>query len=39
MNIEFIAEGRFAERNVAFEEVAEPRFAMEVAKEVGYKVP
>ena len=33
------AEGRFAERNVAFEEVADPRFAIEVAKELGYKVP
>jgi len=32
------AEGRFTERNVAFEEVAEPRFAIEVAKELGYKV-
>jgi NitT/TauT family transport system substrate-binding protein len=32
------AEGRFAERNVAYEEVAEPRFAIEVAKELGYKV-
>jgi NitT/TauT family transport system substrate-binding protein len=33
------AEGRFADRNVAYEEVAEPRFAIEVAKELGYKVP
>jgi ABC-type nitrate/sulfonate/bicarbonate transport system substrate-binding protein len=32
-------EGRFAERNIAYEEVAEPRFAIEVAKELGYKVP
>ena len=32
------AEGRFADRNVAYEEVAEPRFAVEVAKELGYKV-
>jgi len=33
------AEGRFADRNVAYEEVAEPRFAIEVARELGYKVP
>jgi hypothetical protein len=33
------AEGRFAERNIAYEEVAEPRFAIEVAKELGYKLP
>ena len=33
------AEGRFTDRNIAFEEVAEPRFAIEVAKELGYKVP
>ena len=33
------AEGRFADRNIAYEEVAEPRFAIEVAKELGYKVP
>lgn len=33
------AEGRFANRNIAYEEVAEPRFAIEVAKELGYKVP
>jgi len=33
------AEGRFTDRNVSFEEVAEPRFAIEVAKELGYKVP
>ena len=32
------AEGRFADRSVAYEEVAEPRFAIEVAKELGYKV-
>ena len=32
------AEGRFADRNVAYEEVAEPRFTIEVAKELGYKV-
>jgi len=31
------AEGRFADRNIAYEEVAEPRFAIEVAKELGYK--
>jgi len=33
------AEGRFADRNIAFEDVAEPRFAIEVARELGYKVP
>jgi len=32
------AEGRFADRNIAFEEVADPRFAIEVAKELGYQV-
>ncbi len=31
------AEGRFTERNVGFEEVADPRFAIDVAKELGYK--
>jgi hypothetical protein len=29
------ADGRFADRNIAYEEVAEPRFAIEVAKELG----
>jgi ABC-type nitrate/sulfonate/bicarbonate transport system substrate-binding protein len=33
------SEGRFTERNIAYEEIAEPRFAIEVAKELGYKVP
>jgi NitT/TauT family transport system substrate-binding protein len=33
------AEGRFVDRKITFEEVAEPRFAIEVAKELGYKVP
>ena len=33
------AEGRFVNRKIMFEEVAEPRFAIEVAKELGYKVP
>ncbi len=33
------AEGRFTDRNIAFEEVAESRFAIEVAKELGYKLP
>jgi ABC-type nitrate/sulfonate/bicarbonate transport system substrate-binding protein len=33
------ADGRFTDRNIAFEEVAEPRFAIEIAKELGYKVP
>lgn len=32
------AEGRFTDRNIAFEEVADPRFAVDVAKELGYKV-
>ena len=33
------AEGRFVDRKITSEEVAEPRFAIEVAKELGYKVP
>lgn len=33
------SEGRFADRKVSFEEVADPRFAIEVAKELGYKIP
>ena len=33
------AEGRFTDRNITFEEIAEPKFAIEVAKELGYKVP
>jgi NitT/TauT family transport system substrate-binding protein len=33
------AEGRFTDRNISYEEVADPRFAIEVAKELGYKVP
>jgi hypothetical protein len=33
------AEGRFTERTIAFEEVADPRFATEVARELGYKLP
>ena len=33
------SEGRFMDRNISFEDVAEPRFAIEVAKELGYKVP
>jgi ABC-type nitrate/sulfonate/bicarbonate transport system substrate-binding protein len=33
------AEGRFADRPIAYDEVADPRFAIEVAKELGYKVP
>ena len=32
-------EGRFADRNITFEEIAEPKFAIEVAKELGHKVP
>ena len=33
------SEGRFKDRNVSFEEVADPRLAIEVAKGLGYKVP
>jgi NitT/TauT family transport system substrate-binding protein len=33
------AEGRFVDRNISYEEIADPRFAIEVAKELGYKVP
>ncbi len=33
------ADGRFKDRNIAFEDIADPRFAIEVAKEMGYKVP
>ncbi len=33
------AEGRFTDRNISYEEIADPRFAIEVAKELGYKVP
>ena len=33
------AEGRFTDRNITYEEVADPRFAIEVAKELGYKLP
>jgi hypothetical protein len=33
------AEGRFTDRSIAYEDVADPRFAIEVAKELGYKVP
>ncbi len=32
------SEGRFKDRNVSFEEVANPRLAIEVAKELGYKI-
>jgi len=32
------SEGRFKDRNVSFEEVADPRFAIEVAKELGYQI-
>jgi NitT/TauT family transport system substrate-binding protein len=32
------AEGRFTDRNISYEEIADPRFAIEVAKELGYKV-
>jgi ABC-type nitrate/sulfonate/bicarbonate transport system substrate-binding protein len=33
------SQGRFVERKVAFAEVADDRLAMEVAKELGYKIP
>ena len=33
------AEGRFTDRNISYEEIADPRFAIEIAKELGYKVP
>ena len=33
------AGGRFKDRNIAFEDVADPRFAIEVAEELGYKLP
>lgn len=33
------SEGRFKNRNVSFEEVADPRPAIEIAKELGYKMP
>jgi len=33
------AEGRFTDRNISYEEVADPRLAIEVARELGYKVP
>jgi ABC-type nitrate/sulfonate/bicarbonate transport system substrate-binding protein len=33
------AQGRFADRKVAFTEVADDRLATEVAKELGYKLP
>ena len=32
------SEGRFKNRNVSFEDIADPRPAVEVAKELGYKV-
>jgi hypothetical protein len=31
------SQGRFADRKVAFEEIAEPRFALQVARELGHK--
>ena len=33
------AQGRFTDRKVAFNEVADGRLATEVAKELGYKLP
>lgn len=32
-------QGRFTDRNIAFTDVADDRLAMEVAKELGYKLP
>jgi hypothetical protein len=31
------SQGRFADRKVAFEEIAEPRFALQVARELGHR--
>ena len=31
------SQGRFADRKVGFEEIAEPRFALQVARELGHK--
>jgi len=31
------SQGRFADRKVAFEEIADPRFALQVARELGHK--
>jgi NitT/TauT family transport system substrate-binding protein len=31
------SQGRFADRKIAFEEIAEPRFALQVARELGHK--
>lgn len=31
------SQGRFAEKKVAFEDVADPRFAIQVARDLGYK--
>lgn len=33
------ADGRFTDRKVAYDDVVEPRFAIEVAKELGYRIP
>jgi ABC-type nitrate/sulfonate/bicarbonate transport system substrate-binding protein len=33
------SQGRFVDRNVAFNEIADDRLATEVAKEMGYKIP
>jgi hypothetical protein len=33
------AQGRFTDRKVSFTDVADPRLATEVAKEMGYKIP
>jgi hypothetical protein len=31
------SQGRFADRKVAFEEIADPRLALQVARELGHK--
>ena len=31
------SQGRFAGRKIAYEEIAEPRFALQVARELGHK--
>jgi hypothetical protein len=33
------SQGRFVDRKVSFNEIADDRLAMEVAKEMGYKIP
>jgi hypothetical protein len=33
------SQGRFVDRKVSFNEIADDRLATEVAKEMGYKIP